>query len=74
MAVCPGTFLVSFSNINCIFSLVQIISGESLSTVPFQYRSIKKVYGLPWFNPCSRKIPHAVEQLSLCATATEPVL
>ena len=24
------------------------------------------------FNPWSRKIPHAMEQLSLCATTTEP--
>ena len=26
------------------------------------------------FNPWSRKIPHALEQLSLCTTTTEPVL
>ena len=26
------------------------------------------------FDPWSRKIPHALEQLSPCATATEPVL
>ena len=26
------------------------------------------------FDPWSRKIPHAAEQLSLCATTTEPVL
>ena len=26
-----------------------------------------------WFNPWSGKIPHAVEQLSLCTTSTEPV-
>ena len=26
------------------------------------------------FDPWSGKIPHAVEQLSLCTTATEPVL
>ena len=26
------------------------------------------------FEPWSRKIPHAVEQLSLCATTTEPAL
>ena len=26
------------------------------------------------FEPWSGKIPHAVEQLSLCATTTEPVL
>ena len=26
------------------------------------------------FDPWSGKIPHAVEQLSLCATATEPAL
>ena len=39
--LCPGTFLVGFSSIDYIFLLVQIISGESLSTVPFQYRSIK---------------------------------
>ena len=25
-------------------------------------------------NPWPRKIPHAVEQLNLCTTATEPVL
>ena len=25
------------------------------------------------FEPWSRKIPHATEQLSLCATTTEPV-
>jgi len=39
--------------------------------------------GLPWwysgcrgngFNPWSRKIPHAMEQLSMCATTNEPVL
>ena len=24
------------------------------------------------FNPCSGKIPHAAEQLSQCATTTEP--
>ena len=48
-----------------------------------------KVPGLPWwrsgwesacqcrghgFEPWSRRIPHAAEQLSPCATATEPVL
>ena len=48
-----------------------------------------KDMGLPWwlsgkdsacqwkrhgFNPWSRKIPHATEQLSLCATTIEPVL
>ena len=27
-----------------------------------------------WFNPWSRKIPQPVEQLSRCATTTEPVL
>ena len=47
------------------------------------------IKGLPWwhsgeesicqcrghmFDPWSRKIPHAVEQLSPCATTTEPVL
>ena len=26
------------------------------------------------FEPCSVKIPHATEQLSPCATTTEPVL
>ena len=26
-----------------------------------------------WFSPWSGKIPHAVEQLSLCATTIEPV-
>ena len=26
------------------------------------------------FNPWSRKIAHVMEQLSLCATTTEPVL
>ena len=26
------------------------------------------------FDPWSRKIPHAAEQLSLCATTTEPAL
>ena len=26
------------------------------------------------FHPCSGKIPHAEEQLSLCATTFEPVL
>ena len=26
------------------------------------------------FDPCSRKIPHCMEQLSPCATTTEPVL
>lgn len=38
--LCPGTFLVDFSSIDYIFLLVQIISGERLSTVPFQYRSV----------------------------------
>ena len=38
--ICPGIFLVGFSSINCIFLLVQIISGEYLSTVPFKHRSI----------------------------------
>ena len=53
-------------------------------------RTIKKPFrGLPWwcsgwesacqcrghgFEPWSGKIPHATEQLSLCATTTEPVL
>ena len=47
------------------------------------------IYGLPWwlsdkdstcqckrlgFDPLSRKIPHTAEQLSPCATTTEPVL
>ena len=27
-----------------------------------------------WIPPCSGDIPHAEEQLSLCATTTEPVL
>ena len=27
-----------------------------------------------WFDPWSGKIPHAMEQLSPCATTTEPVL
>ena len=30
--------------------------------------------GLAGFDPWSRKIPHAVEQLSPCATTTEPAL
>ena len=46
----------------------------------------KLLVGLPWrlsgreacqsrrHDPWSRKIPHAVEQLSLCTTAIEPVL
>ena len=38
--ICPGIFLVGFSSINCIFLFVQIISDESLLTVPFKYRSI----------------------------------
>ena len=50
---------------------------------------LKYGYGLPWwcsgwesachcrghgFDPWSGKIPHAAEQLSLCATTTEPLL
>ena len=27
-----------------------------------------------WFDPWSGKVPHAAEQLSLCATTTEPVI
>ena len=54
----------------------------------FKTKAIKKdTRGLPWqlsgkesacqfkrqrFNPWSRKIPHAAEQLSLCATTSEP--
>ena len=30
--------------------------------------------GVHGFEPCSGKIPHAMEQLSLCATTTEPAL
>ena len=41
--LCPGTFLVGFSSIDYIFLLVQIISGERLSTVPFQYRSVAPI-------------------------------
>ena len=42
----------------------------------------KKKKRLPWWlkrirlpmqDPCSRKIPHATEQINLCASATEPV-
>ena len=47
--MCPGTFLVGFSSIKYIFLLVQIISGESLSTVPFQYRSVSSK-NLPFLN------------------------
>ena len=51
--------------------------------------SFKKTWGLPWwrsgyesscqrrghgFEPWSRKIPHAAEQLSPCTTTTEPAL
>ena len=51
--------------------------------------SIKRTRGLPWwlsgkksacrcrryrFNPCSGKISHSSEQLSLCPTTIEPVL
>ena len=28
----------------------------------------------PWFDPCSRKIPHAAEQISPCVTISKPVL
>ena len=50
---------------------------------------IRKVLGIPWwfrgkesacqcrrhrFDPLSKKIPHASEQLSLCTTTVEPVL
>ena len=32
------------------------------------------IAGDTWFDPWSRKTPHATEQLSLCATTTEPAL
>ena len=53
------------------------------------HKCIKNTSGFPWclsgkeptcqcrrhgLDPGSRKIPHAVEQLSLCATTIEPVL
>lgn len=53
--LCPGTFLVDFSSIDYIFLLVQIISGERLSTVPFQYRSVSS-RNLPLFEFFSVKI------------------
>ena len=53
--LCPGTFLVGFSSIDYIFLLVQIISGERLSTVPFQYRSVSS-RNLPLFEFFSVKI------------------
>ena len=52
-------------------------------------RNLNNDTGLPWwlsgkeftcqcrgqgFDPLSRNIPHAVEQLSLCVPTTEPVL
>ncbi|XP_054947228.1 uncharacterized protein [Physeter macrocephalus] len=36
--------------------------------------AIARVHVEPWFEPRSRKIPHAAEQLSPRATTTEPVL
>ena len=56
---------------------------------PFLLKKKKSLKGLPWwlsdkesacqcrkhgFNPCSWKIPHAMEQLSLCTTNIEPML
>ena len=61
--------------------------GGGLSPWPWFWQISAR--GLPWwlsgkdsacqcrrrgFNPWSRKIPHALEQLSPCTTATEPVL
>lgn len=36
----------------------------------------KLTLGLPWWltGQCMRKIPHVVQQLSPCTTATKPVL
>ena len=56
---------------------------------PFFVKKKNSLKGLPWwlsdkesacqhrrqgFNPCSRKIPRAMEQLSLYTTNIEPVL
>ena len=48
-------------------SFLDFTGGSAVKNVPANARSHR-------FNPWSRKIPHAVEQLSLCITAIEPVL
>ena len=48
-------------------------SKEGASLVAQWLRIRLSMQGTP-FNPWSRKIPHGAEQLSPCATTTEPAL
>ena len=53
--------------------MIKWAGGEGLPWWCSGYKSACQCRG-HGFEPWSRKIPHAVEQLSPCATTTEPVL
>ena len=67
-------------NLCLVFSVVDtcLFHSHPSPTLPLRGRDSLRV-SLPMqgghgFNPCSERIPHSVEQLSLCTTTTEPGL
>ena len=51
-----------------------IIKGHTWASLVVQWLRIALWCKGPWFEPWPGRIPHAAEQLSLCATADEPPL
>ena len=69
-------FIIATSKVAVTLNILDINILERPGELPWWLSGKESTYQFKrhQFSPWSRKIPHAVEQPSLCATTTEPVL